>query len=176
MSLRGMLEKFRTQFPPTRHGHEPGPVDVSTMESGEIFEARPNFYYFEACGRPCYLPLYSQPSHAFGLPVTEGWPCEYYDAHSKGRGPHCVERNRPDGDWIQVVGQVRGQRLRSEHVLASGEHESSDIWDVVEVPVEKLRADAPALVESSAKYYALAYAPDIWLGNTGWHDIVYDPR
>jgi hypothetical protein len=59
-------------------GHPPGRQDVSTMKPGQRFYAVPNFYDFQSCGRPCWLPLYQLPTLQSER-VTQNWPCEYYD-------------------------------------------------------------------------------------------------
>jgi hypothetical protein len=150
-----------------RHGHPPGRVDVSTVEPGRSFLAVPNFYYFEACGRPCYLPLYSAPSHDTGKPVTEGWPCEFYSRHNRSRGPHCYSQSQGEGDGVLVMGQVRGQSRRNEI------GQVSDIWDVILLPPRKATRNAEYLEHRGDMF--VAYAPDIWLGNTGWHGIEWRP-
>lgn len=103
------------------------------------------------------------------MPVTEGWPCEFYSQHDKSRGPHCYSASMSRGDLVRVVGQVRGQSRRNEI------GEVSDIWDVLLVPGDKVTRNADQLKEARPGWY-IAYAPDIWLGNTGWHDIEWRPE
>jgi hypothetical protein len=173
--------------PTINPGHLPGRDDVSTMAPHHKFYAVPNFYFFPACGRPCYLPLYQQPSEHSAF-ITDGWPCEYYGPNYSSQ-PTCTQpparrparemqdpANKDSGDRVLVVCQLRQ--------LANGQpaptiynqvDQSSNIWDMVAVPAAHISPDSLALgqlnpVPSMPGFYE-AFAPDIWLGNTGWHKI-----
>lgn len=162
-----------------RWGHDPGPRDVSTMISGKTFVAKPNFKYFRQNARPCYLPIYYRPQNPskkeLGQAITYGWPCEAYRWHNQKSGPACWSQSkRPsDGDWVQVIGQVRGERIRDERLIYS------DIWNIVLVPVGRATEWAEIhgcqMVNRDGRDYYIGYAADIWMGNTGWHNIPY-PR
>ena len=143
---------------------ERGPAVTSEIKEGLPFKARPDFTEFEACGRPCYLPLYKKPEQdkAFLAKKYEGYPCEYYDEgkFQTGPGEYCASRSKAiashrdqePGDYVNVECQVRGQEIRNE------KGESSSIWNRVE----------------NERIYPPVYAPDMWLGNTGWNDIPCD--
>lgn len=149
-----------------QESHHPGALDVSHMRQGELFLARPNFHFFEACGRPCWLPAYPKPKMVRGMAVTEHWPCEAYRNHDRSAGPACFSVDPHDGDWVQVVGQARGEMLRDE----AGNR--SDVWDLVVIPPEFLRLGAESMLQTSPDGYGfLAYMADLWLGNTGWRDL-----
>lgn len=188
--LRIMREKLRR-----RDGHKPGSVDASEAIEEVVFYlrepifggngtvqqvrqptfmARPNFYYFESCGRPCYLPLFPAPVRGGkDWAVTDGWPCEFRSRHNRSAGPHCY-CDGPDqqGDWVQVIGQVRGQMTQNEI------GQQSDIWNVVVLPVQHATRNVNYLqvipLDSGlTRYYA--FAPDMWLGNTGWRNMPFKP-
>ncbi|MBP9827500.1 hypothetical protein KBC99_03415, partial [Candidatus Saccharibacteria bacterium] len=112
-----------------REGHKPGFADVTPIRTErylvltdggliererQYFLARPNFFYFRGCGRPCYLPL--NPGPQIGGPdwaVTEGWPCEFVSKHDRSSGPYCYcEVGQQQGDKLMVIGQIRGQYIR----------------------------------------------------------------
>jgi hypothetical protein len=163
-------------------GHLPGRLDVSTMSTGHRFYAVPNFYEFQSCGRPCWLPLYQSPTEQSAF-VTDGWPCEYYGPNYSS-APSCTQppsRRTPSqtvhptaknsGDRVLVVCQVRVSVSQAIHNEAG---QSSNIWDMVAVPESYISSDSAASrlnpVPGMPGFYE-AYGPDIWLGNTGWHDI-----
>jgi len=167
-------------------GHLPGRLDVSTMTPRRRFYAVPNFYYFQSCGRPCWLPLYELPTEQSAF-VTDGWPCEYYGPNHSS-APSCLRPPagrtplemadpglRTSGDRLWVLCQtthlatgVLAQTIRNQV------GQSSDIWDMVALPSSHLSPDSPASglaqVPGMRGFYE-AFAPDIWLGNTGWHYI-----
>jgi hypothetical protein len=164
-------------------GHLPGRQDVSTMSSGHRFYAVPNFYHFQRCGRPCWLPLYQSPNEQSKF-VTDGWPCEYYGPNYSSE-PSCVRPPsrrtasemadpavRNTGDRILVVCQVRGKTNQTVHNEVG---QGSNIWDMVAVPASYISSDSAAVgrlsqVPGMPGFYE-AYGPDMWLGNTGWHNI-----
>lgn len=147
------------------------------MSFGQPFKARPNFYWFQACGRPCWLPIYAQPAipEEKGHALTEGWPCEAYFDHDRSSGEACFDakrslEDRRDGDWLEVVGQVWGQELRNE------KGEVSTIWNVVRIPAGKLRNGGHANVLRDNDGTVLGYASDLWMGNSGLHAIPWPRR
>jgi hypothetical protein len=168
-------------------GHLPGRQDVSTTAPGRRFYAIPNFYFFQSCGRPCWLPLYELPTEQSAF-VTDGWPCEYYEPNSSN-GPFCLQPPsrrtqsemadpavRNSGDRLLVVCQVtqisKGQPAQA---IRNEVGQSSNIWDMVAVPQSYISADSAAIgrlrqVPGMPGYYE-AYGPDMWIGNTGWHSI-----
>lgn len=164
-------------------GHLPGRQDVSTMSPGHRFYAIPNFYELQSCGRPCWLPLYQSPTEHSAF-VTDGWPCEYYGPNYSSE-PSCTRppsRRKPSqmahpaqrnsGDRVLVVCQVRG---RATQTIGNEVGQSSNIWDMVAVPESHISSDSAAAgrlkhVPGMPGFYE-AFGPDIWLGNTGWHDI-----
>lgn len=151
--------------PATTTDHEPGPADVSTTEPGKPFAARPNFHYFRGCGRPCWLPLYPMPRLVPGTAVTKGWPIEPGD----GR----------EGDQVLVLCQV----INTEGTVANGgavqddRQVSSNIWNLVLIPQSMVDAGdarikfAAGLQPAPNNSGYLAYAADLWLGNTGDHNL-----
>ena len=163
-------------------GHEPGRLDVSTLQVGKRFYAVPNFEYFLHCGRPCVEYLFAQPTEQNAeLKVTAEWPCEGF---MPSAGTHCLmppaKRTaaqtwyvpyRYSGDRVLVVCQTRGgQRIQNEQL------QRSTIWDAIATPVSKLIS--PELVRTlhlkpvpGMPGYYLAWGSDMWLGNTGWHGI-----
>lgn len=167
-------------------GHLPGRIDVSTMALRHRFYAVPNFYYLPSCGRPCWLPLYQQPTQQSAF-VTDGRPCEYYGPNHSSE-PSCIQAptrrtksemadpaNKDSGDRLLVVCQLRqlsnGQALPTIH---NQNGQGSNIWDMVAVPASYLSTDSPAGQLSPVPGmpgFDEAFAPDIWLGNTGWHGI-----
>jgi hypothetical protein len=162
-------------------GLPPGRQDVSTMAPGKRFYAVPNFYEDQGCGRPCWLPLYQQPTEA-SADVTQGWPCEYYQQDQTSSSPTCVNppagrtaaemvnpADKNSGDRVLVVCQVMGEVIRDDG------GQTSPYWDMVAVPRSEISPDSTALghldqVPHMPGYYE-AYGPDIWLGNTKGHDI-----
>ncbi len=173
--------------PSVNSGQLPGRLDVSTMSPGQRFYAVPNFYFFQSCGRPCWLPLYQLPTEESAF-VTNGWPCEYYGPNTSSE-PSCLQppsqrtpsemrdpANRNSGDRVLVVCQVT--QISKEQVADTIHNEvgqSSDIWDMVAVPKSYISTDSTAAghlhqVPGMPGFYE-AYGPDIWLGNTGWHSI-----
>jgi hypothetical protein len=181
-----------TVAPPTTSignpGHPPGRQDVSTMSLHHRFYAVPNFYEFQRCGRPCWLPLYQLPTETSAA-LTHGWPCEYYEPDSTPNGPFCLQPPpgrapgeiadpavRNSGDQILVVCQVKqignGQAAQT---IRNEAGQSSNIWDMVAVPKSHLYRNSVIvgrlhLVPGMPGFYE-AYGSDIWLGNTGWHSI-----
>jgi hypothetical protein len=168
-------------------GHPPGRQDVSTLSPNHRFYAVANFFYFPHCGRPCYLPLYPQPTES-SAGITRGWPCEYYNPNSPN-GPYCLrpptgrrpsemanQANKYSGDRILVICQTthlaNGQAAQIIHNEAG---QGSRIWDMVAVPVKRITYNG--VVTSHLRHVPgmkglyEAYAPDLWLGNTGWHGI-----
>lgn len=153
----------------SRLGHEPGVGDVSTMESGQPFKAVPNFRHF-AKGRPCWLPINPGPKLGDGTgtwPVTKNWPCEFYSLHLPLYGLAALSWRRRPGDRLQVIGQVHGP------IVTNDIGEQSDIWDVVLIPPGQVVRNVENLTEFDSNGTPLGFASDIWLGNTGWHDIPY---
>lgn len=189
MKLRHLKQRFRL-----RGGHRPGRRDIRTdrdyigagfgtdiVGPSTLFLARANFFYFEGCGRPCYLPL--NPAPRIGnkdWAVTEGWPCEYYvpSSHKKpDDGPYCFDKAGKDGDWVRVIGQVRGQPITNDI------GQVSDVWDVIKISDARATRNRelaeshrfvsmvdPGFIDEGPIFF-IVYAPDIWLGNTGWHEI-----
>lgn len=149
--------------------HEPGEADVSTMEPGQPFEARPNFHHLEKCGRPCWLPGQPRPEVGpVGTAVTVDWPCEQYGPHDTSRGTACYAEEWRDGDWLQVIGQVKGKLVTNDN---PEDRESSDVWNVVEVSPEHLKPGAGAQLSRGPSGGYIVYFADVFMGNTGWHDI-----
>lgn len=169
-------------------GHPPGHQDVSTMTPGQRFYAVPNFYDFQSCGRPCWLPLYQMPTEQ-SEEITQDWPCEYYDPTSTASGPACLQPAtgrtptemanaavKDSGDRILVVCQVTDiSQGKPAQTLRNQAGQSSSIWDLVAVPASHVfrnnAAAAPLTPVPRLPGFYEAYAPDIWLGNTGWHSI-----
>ncbi|HTU08901.1 MAG TPA: hypothetical protein VMG13_25360 [Trebonia sp.] len=167
-------------------GHLPGRMDVPTMTPGQRFYAVPNFYYDQSCGRPCWLPLYEVPSEDSAF-VTDGWPCEYYGPNDspspscvtpppgRARGVMADPAQKDSGDRLLVLCQTRKQgNGQAAQDIRNQVGQDSDIWDMVAVPKAYISSDSPATglpqVPGMPGFYE-AYAPDMWLGNTGWHDI-----
>ncbi len=181
MSLREQLAFARARLR-RRDGHKPGWRDVTDLRTEyyfattargyeqrarQYFMAYPNFYYFSACGRPCYLPL--NPALRIGGPdwaVTEGWPCEFRTRHDRSSGPYCYSRNpgRKLGERVKVIGQLRGQPIRNDI------GQVSDIWDVIWLPKSLATRNQHLLREAREGQCYYAYAPDMWLGNIGVRD------
>lgn len=153
----------------SRLGHEPGAVDVSTMNPGQPFTATPNFRYF-AKGRPCWLPINPEPKLGDGTgtwPVTKNWPCEFYSLHLPLYGLAGLSWQYRSGDKLKVVGQVRGPVITNDIGV------TSNIWDVVLIPYGRVVRNAENLADFDDDGIPLGFVPDMWLGNTGWHDIPY---
>jgi hypothetical protein len=163
-------------------GHLPGRKDVSTMSPGKRFYAIPNFYYDSSCGRPCWLPLYESPSEQSAF-LTNGWPCEYYGPNYSSE-PSCVRpprqrtpgemadpSQRNSGDRVLIICQVRSQATQD---IRNQVGQSSNIWDMVAIPASYISPDSPAgrlrRVPGMPGFYE-GFAPNMWLGNTGWHHI-----
>jgi hypothetical protein len=132
------------------NGHEPGPVDVSTMKKGKEFDATPNFFYLKSCDHPCWLPLYPTHEYKPGHAVTDGFPSESYGKQA--------------GDKVHVVCQVQGDMLRNDN------GPMSDRWDKIPVKKERLKTTEGLEPTPDGKGY-YAYGNDGWLGNTGDHGI-----
>lgn len=101
-----------------------------------------------------------------GMAVNEHWPCEAYWDHDRTAGSACYSVDPHDGDWVEVVGQARGQVLRDE----AGNR--SEVWNQVVLPRAFLVLGAEsmlAIAPDGVNY--LAYMADLWLGNTGWRDL-----
>lgn len=169
-------------------GHLPGRQDVSTVAPGQRFYAAPNFYDFQSCGRPCWLPLYQRPTEKSPF-VTDGWPCEYYEPDSTSSGSFCLKPPPGRGpnemadpairnscDRILVICQVtiigKGQAAET---IRNEIGQSSDIWDMVALPGSHISSDSVVAgrlsqIPGMPGFYE-AFGPDIWLGNTGWHSI-----
>jgi hypothetical protein len=176
-----------TPTPTVEPGHLPGRQDVSTMAPGKHFSARPNFEEDQSCGRPCWLPVYKSPNEDSSF-VTNNWPCEYYGPNSSS-SPSCITPppgRMPDQMWNPAVADsgdrvlVLCQTTRLEDGQAAQDihnqiGQDSNIWDMVAVPKAQISPDSPAWgqltrVPHMAGFYE-AFAPDIWLGDTGWHSI-----
>lgn len=178
MYLLHLPEYIRQRFL-DRAGHKPGLLDVVEPQRGSPFWARPNLYYLQQCGRPCWLPIFAAPATIMpgwqnqDWAINTGWPCEHYRPHNKPAGPYCYSRTSHRGDLLRVVGQVSGDLCEE---LTNEIGQRSDIWNIVLVPsVRVLRNHSllihvPAGKENSGGYY-YAFAPDIWLGNLGWRDM-----
>lgn len=186
-SISPVISSASASATPINPGHLPGAMDVSTMAPHHQFYAVPNFYFLSSCGRPCWLPAYQQPTEQSAF-VTDGWPCEYYGPNNSSE-PSCTQApawrttseiwdpaNRDSGDKILVVCQLRqlgnGQAAPTiRNQVGQGSH----IWDMVAVPASGVSPDSPAAREliqvPHMPGFHEAFAPDIWLGNTGWHDI-----
>jgi hypothetical protein len=168
-------------------GHLPGRHDVSKMTSDQRFYAIPNFYEFPSCGRPCWLPLYESPTEQ-SAPVTNNWPCEYYGPNVSNE-PSCVQppsrrtsaemadpADKKSGDKLFVVCQLTQIRKGAATPTVHNEvGKSSDIWDMIAVPGSEVSSNSPAFgrlhqVPGMPGFYE-AFTPDLWLGNTGWHNI-----
>jgi hypothetical protein len=105
------------------------------------------------------------------------------------RGPFCLKpppgrmpnqradpADRNSGDRIYVICQVtnigKGQPAEP---IDNEIGQSSDIWDMVAVPRSRISSDSVvggrlSQVPGMPGFYE-AFGPDIWLGNTGWHNI-----
>jgi hypothetical protein len=156
------------------------------MTPGQRFYAVPNFYFDQSCGRPCWLPLYEATTENSAF-VTNEWPCEYYGPNHSA-SPSCITpppgrarslmadpATKDSGDRLLVLCQTRTQGIGSAaQDIYNQVGQDSDIWDQVAVPKAYISSDSPALglspVPGMPGFYK-AYAPDMWLGNTGWHNI-----
>ncbi len=155
-----------------RRGTKPGLFDVSCILTGEAFYATPNFYYFEDCGRPCWLPLNPAPKR--GGPnwaVTDGWPSEINPDHLiiqlQPSGYISALHKMDHGDKVLVVGEVRGEIARDEV------GNKSDLWYVIACPPDKVVRNAHLIKERDNEGNYIVYANSLWLGNTGSHGISY---
>ncbi len=159
-------------------GSAVGRTDVSTLVPGVRFYARPDFSAFPTCGRPCWLPLYRQPVETPSGLVTQGWPCEYYSSRSVSScayPPHRPEsevwdpNNKNSADRVLIICQVYGQPIKNDDAQVSA------IWDLVALPkseaVVSSGSSASLLPVHGMPGFYESYAPDMWLGNTGWHHI-----
>lgn len=151
------------------------------MKQGECFQGRPNYRKFRQGPFPRYMPIYHQAhlptKFSLGRAITKHWPREaYHWRASRASATRMVEKGRPgDGDWIMVIGQVRSEMVYDDR----GAH--SNLWDVVLVPVKRAtkwaeRYNCQRLDSDwGGEDCYIGFTPDIWLGNTGWHYIAYDP-
>lgn len=163
-----------------RSGHKPGELDVIEPLRGSPFWARPNFFYLQQCGRPCWLPIFAAPCTTLAgwsnadWAINTGWPCEYYQPHDNNVGPHCYSCTTRDGDRLNVVGQIKGGLCET---LTNEIGQRSDVWNVVLIPPRHVHRNhhlllhTPIGADDQGGYY-MAFAPDIWLGNLGWRDMV----
>ncbi len=149
----------------------PGCYAVSSMKPGKAFDTQANFAYFKACGRPCWLPIYHQSALIKGTVVTKGHPCEFYLPST--RSGYCEAKTLP-ADTVSVICQVHGKLpagMRGETALTDDAGHSSDIWDQIVVPLEDFTGDKTGLKASPDGEGYLAFGSDLWLENTGWHNI-----
>jgi hypothetical protein len=180
MDLRERLYLIRAKLK-RRRGHKPGWSDIrpalqvvekdlgahlvnprqSKLASDEElkaalpFWARPNFYYFEGCGRPCWLPVYPEPRIMKGCSLTLNWP---YESWQPPDGSPIM------GHFVEVLRQVRGERLRNEIL------QYSDIWNLIRIPQDRIDPRTRHLAKPAPDGDGyVGYAADLWLGNTGWH-------
>jgi hypothetical protein len=150
---------------------KPGCYAVSTMARGQEFDTTPNFYFFKVCGRPCWLPIYSHPALVKDMAVTKGHPCEYY--LPKTSSGYCEGVDIP-ADTVSVVCQVHGKLppgRTGDTTLTDDAGHSSDIWDEIIVPLEDLVGSHAGLKSSPDGEGYLAFGSDLWLNNSGWHNI-----
>jgi hypothetical protein len=168
--------------------HPTSGQDGSTTSSAHRFYVVANFSQLQSCGSPCWLPLYQLPTHD-STQVTQGWPCEYYQQSSSSSGPYCLQppagrtagemanpAEKNSGDRLLVVCQAtnmsNGQAAQS---IRNDAGQSSDVWDMVAVPADRVFRNNAAVnrltpVPDMPGFYE-AYGPDIWFGDTGWHNI-----
>lgn len=144
------------------------------MVRGRQFTATPNFYYFELCGRPCWLPLYRTPRLIPGTTVTNNFPYERFAGNS-GYTLKVVCQV-VSGTGLSIARQlVGGYRLQNEHRLPNGGLEASNLWDKVAVPDEALlpahRPDISGLEATPDGQSHYVWGSDLWFGNTGNHGI-----
>lgn len=132
-------------------GHLPGVADVSTTRPGQQFVATPNFELYSACGRPCWLPFMTSPMLATGSSITDNYPYERFLGNK--------------GDKVHIVCQLRGETIRDEAGHAS------NIWDKVIIPKSRALRNIGLFTATKDGTGYYAYAGDLWLGNTGWHNI-----
>lgn len=168
-------------------GHPPGRQDVSTISPGNRFYAVANFFYFSACERPCWLPLYQEPTEN-STGVTHGWPCEYYKSDLVathfcrkppiGRKPSEMANavNKYSGDRLLVICQTTHiSNRQAAQPIHNEAGQNSKIWDLVAVPARYISLNGVIgsrlhQVPGMKGFYE-AYGSDVWLGNTGWHHI-----
>lgn len=149
----------------------PGCHVVSSMKPGEEFDTQVNFAYFKSCGRPCWLPIYPHPALVKGSAVTKGHPCEFYLPSTKSG--YCEGKNLPP-DSVSVICQVHGKLppgMTGDTTLTDEAGHSSDIWDQIIVPIDDFVGSKVGLKPSPDGEGYLAYGSDLWLENTGWHNI-----
>jgi len=149
----------------------PGCYAVSSMKPGQQFDTQVNFTYFKACGRPCWLPVYPQPALIKGTAVTKGYPCEYF---AKTTSSGYCQGDTTEGFLFHVVCQVHGQlppgAIGDTNLTDEAGH-FSDIWDRIVIPLGALKGSKAPLVPSPDGEGYLEYGADLWLENTGWHNI-----
>ncbi len=132
-------------------------------------------------------PLFLQPTES-SPGVTRGWPCEYYRPDSPN-GAYCLRppigrtpiemadaANKLSGDRLLVICQTsridNGPRAQLIHNDAG---QRTRIWDMVAVSRQRIAYNSTVAhslrpIPGMKGFYA-AYTSDLWLGNTGWHDI-----
>ncbi len=155
-----------------RHGTRPGFFDISSMIRGEPFYATPNFYYFEGCGRPCYLPLNPAPKRGGkDWAVTDGWPLELDPKRfARYPGGYISAFHKLDyADRVLVIGEVTGENAVDEI------GQESDLWYVIACPPNKVVRNAHLIQERDEKGNCIVYANSLWLGNTGSHGLPLYP-
>ena len=175
MPIRMLPGKLWRRYCP-KWGHAPGAVDVRSHGFGYPFSARFNFRCCNVKGRPYGLPLwgplYPQPANnaVKGHTINKHWP---HEAVWK----HWLSPVFPSsGNWVQVAGQVLGEVLHDEAGHWSG------LWNVVLVPLHQFRRRARRFgheyqqVTRNGQTFFVTYASDLWMGNTGWHGIPYQPE
>ena len=103
----------------------PSPTPTSSEESSsttdDTITGVPTFEYFEACGRPCWLPINPNPKLVDGLALTSEWPFENY-------GPE-------EGDSFTVIcstQSLNGKEVQDDRGIGSTS------WYEVVVPEDKL--------------------------------------
>lgn len=132
-------------------GHLPGAADVSTMSIGKQFDATPNFEFYQSCGRPCWLPFMPSTKLMKGASITDNFPYEHFLGNN--------------GNRVHVICQKHDQSTSNQ------EGQGSDIWDKVVIPKAQATKNIGQFTATQDGTGFYAFASDLWLGNTGWHDI-----